>query len=696
MKSNRTLFGLAFLWLCQSAEAQDFYISPQGSDQANGMAAKAGPADTNGPFLTLARAQQAVRDLKKNGQLKEAITVHIEAGYYQLSRPLDFDIRDSGFAGREVSWQAENGPAIVSGGIDLQSCAAGDAGVWSCPTEGLALERIKYPDSNRKRGNIPGFELFVNDQRLQLARWPNSDWAHIKTPLAERTRFDTFEPLPTLPDDPASVQAHILAGNDWYDQYLPLLATDRQHNEITLAANTAYPLTSGRRFYLQNIQSELDAPGEWFYDKANSKILFMPPHGAAPKLMAVSALQNLINIKGAGHLAFRHLTFRYATGVGIAINNAAEVLLDGMEIANIGGRAVEAVNSSNITVANSHIHDTGEGGILIVGGDRNTLQASNNQVHNNHIHHFGRIVMMYTPAIEVAGVGARVTHNLIEQSPGAGIMIYGNDHLLEKNEIHHVCEQAYDCGAIYSGRDWTFRGNMIRYNSLHDIQGYGLKIVDANQNRAIYTAGGARGVYLDDAASSFNVTGNIFNRAGDMSIQLGGGRDNRIENNLFVTDSYAILVDNRWPAYNWMENKKRLTVVPYRGSIWRGKYPELAEPMLHENWPEGNSIRRNVIITNNAGRPAVRYQLPEYSNVLADNLVWSNSGSFGVDYDILDRLKKAGGAPWQTWINEGVEHGSLNADPCAVIDGNRVKFCAESPVYKIGYQALPEDIGLIK
>ena len=261
---NKFAFIIASLCFCATASAQDFYVSPSGSDQANGQFLQPNQQGDNGPFQSLARAQQAIRDLKKNGQFKEPVTIHISQGTYQLRKPLEFDIRDSGFAGREISWQAEKNATVISGGIPLPNCAPNDNKLWSCPVADLALDSIKYPNADRKKGNIPGFELFVNDQRLHLARWPDSEWAHIKIPLDEKTSFSSFEQFPPIQNGLNQAQIHIFAGNDWYDQYLPVLSADQDRNEIKLSANTVYPLASGRRFYLQNLQSELNAPGEWF------------------------------------------------------------------------------------------------------------------------------------------------------------------------------------------------------------------------------------------------------------------------------------------------------------------------------------------------------------------------------------------------------------------------------------------------
>jgi len=42
-----------------------------------------------------------------------------------------------------------------------------------------------------------------------------------------------------------------------------------------------------------------------------------------------------------------------------------------------------------------------------------------------------------------------VAHNLIHHAPHQAIALQGNDHVIEFNEIHHVCEESNDAGAIY-------------------------------------------------------------------------------------------------------------------------------------------------------------------------------------------------------------------------------------------------------
>jgi hypothetical protein len=681
--------------LSASASAQDFYVSPLGNDQATGVNSDPGSSNANGPFQTLARAQQAIRELKTSGQFKEAVTIHIASGTYHLAKPLNFDVRDTGFADRQIIWKAEASDTIISGGIALSNCAAENKTLWSCAVADMHLPESGPNKEPAKNNSIPTFNLFVDQNRLQLARWPDTDWVHIKQPLTEKNSYTSHEQIPDV-NNSEQTQVHIFAGNDWFDEYIPVASVDSHLNQINLAKNTTYPIISGERFYLENIQSELNTPGEWFYDQINAKILFIPPEQTIPKVIVASSLANLINIKGAHYLNFQNLNFRYTTGIPILITDANHITLDNIEINAVDSSALDTQNITELTISNSRIHDTGWMGVAINGGNRATLKPANNLIHNNYFHHLGKRFFAFSPAISTTGVGNRITHNLIENLPGAGVAINGNEHIFENNELSHICEQSSDCGAIYSGRNWTNRGNIIRSNSLHDIYGYGLQSVDPQTLAFKYANYGAVGVYLDDGVSGFSVIGNIFNKAGTNAIKVGGGRDHQIENNLFYTETCAICIDDRWPAYDWNANRKSLTEVPYQNPVWKAKYPELGLPMQHDTWPEGNVIKHNIIISTGSENVPIGYIVPALSSRFSDNLVWSTTGKVRISYTILDKSNQNGIASWPEWLALGWEKNSINADPCATLSGNKVTFCADTPAKKIGFQRLSNEMGLIK
>lgn len=193
---------------------------------------------------------------------------------------------------------------------------------------------------------------------------------------------------------------------------------------------------------------------------------------------------------------------------------------------------------------------------------------------------------MYRPAIALNGVGNKARHNFIHDAPHQAIAFSGNDHLIEFNRIERVCLESNDAGAIYSGRDWTWRGTIIRFNLFRDIVGF--------QNK------GCMGVYLDDMLCGTTVFGNIFVNVTRAAF-IGGGRDNIVENNVFVDCEPAVHVDARamgWASYNVETTmKERLMAVPYKQPPWSEKYPQLVNILEDEPAaPKGNIVRRNICV----------------------------------------------------------------------------------------------------
>ena len=87
--------------------------------------------------------------------------------------------------------------------------------------------------------------------------------------------------------------------------------------------------------------------------------------------------------------------------------------------------------------------------------------------------------------------------------------------------------------SFFLARDWTFRGNAVAYNHLHDIGGVGM---------------GAMGVYNDDCASGTHVVGDLFERV-KRALMIGGGRDINASGNIFVDCVPAVHLDARPGAW---------------------------------------------------------------------------------------------------------------------------------------------------
>jgi len=151
---------------------------------------------------------------------------------------------------------------------------------------------------------------------------------------------------------------------------------------------------------------------------------------------------------------------------------------------------------------------------------------------------------------------------------------------------------------------------------------------------------------MDDCVSGTEIYGNIFYKTTRAAF-LGGGRDHRVENNIFVDCDPAVQLDGRgldrspvWHGMVYDFMKRQLEAVPRE--LYRNRYPALAGLDRYYATdtgvpPEGNVVARNIC-TGSKWTSVGWHAKPEML-ALRDNLVGENPGF--VAPERLDfRLKK--------------------------------------------------------
>lgn len=275
----------------------------------------------------------------------------------------------------------------------------------------------------------------------------------------------------------------------------------------------------------------------------------------------------------------------------VRVSGGSHVRISNCTIRNTGQWAARVSGGNWHRVDHCTMYQMGGGGVGLSGGDRRTLTAAHHLADHNHIHHFGRVKRVYQPGITLGGVGNRAAHNSIHDAPHMGVGFSGNDHVIELNEVYNVCYESNDAGAIYTGRNWTMRGTVIRFNYLHDISGF--------EGR------GCVGVYLDDMFCGTKIIGNVFYRVTRAAF-IGGGRDCMIANNLFVDCKPAVHIDARalgWAhdhADRWIAEaaeKDTLSGVRYKQPPYATRYPQLVSILDEQpKAPRGNVVERNIAV----------------------------------------------------------------------------------------------------
>ena len=103
---------------------QVFFVATDGNDAWSGALPATNATKTDGPFATLQRAREAVRQYKRSPGLQQPVTVEVRAGTYVLSETLTFTAEDSGTAECSITFRAHPDEVV-------QLVGAKPVGGWS-------------------------------------------------------------------------------------------------------------------------------------------------------------------------------------------------------------------------------------------------------------------------------------------------------------------------------------------------------------------------------------------------------------------------------------------------------------------------------------------------------------------------------------------------------------------------------------
>ncbi len=584
-----------------------FYISTRGNDNWSGKLPL--PAKGDGPFATIARAQKAIQQLKQNNRVpKDGIVIEFMKGEYYLSKKVLINNDFSGKPDAPVIFRASPGQTVTfTGAVPVKNAR---------PVTDKVLLKLLSPKArkhvlvaNLRELGIEKFSgwksdppfLFYNGRTMSITRWPAEGFVKVVDVLKNKpfdvrgTKGDKVGKFVYQENQQSrwlsepDVWLHGYWFWDWSDGRQPIASIDSKKKIIELEPpHHGYGYRKGQWYYAFNLLSELDQPGEWMLDHKKGNLYFWPPGSLKTGQVTLSTTNGLFEVQGVSDLQFQNLNFERTRGAALRINQSKRVKVSHCNFRQIGQVSVSISAGESNSVENCHLSELFNSGITLSAGDRKTLTRANHQAINNEIHDYGRWKRMYCNAISIHGVGQKVAHNLIYDSPHIGIMFSGNDHLIELNEIHHVCQESNDAGAVYCGRDWTMRGTIIRHNYLHHLHGH--------ENR------GCSGIYLDDLYSGTLVHGNVMYDI-YRAFLIGGGRDVLVENNLMIDCKIGIHVDAR--GLGWAKfsvggvMKTRLDAMPIQSELWKSRYPKLPGLWKDEpGAPKGTLLRNNVGIPN--------------------------------------------------------------------------------------------------
>lgn len=672
---------LIMLFSVFSLDAKDFYVATDGSD--------AGTGEISAPFATLKQAQAAARNFQQ--KQVEPVFIWLREGTYFLNQPLCFTPEDSGRVDAPIQYGAflksDGTPekVVLSGGMTVSG--------WQDEGNGLFSAPLELPEE-------VGTQLFVETptgeiRRAIRARSPNIDpkdasqsyyfarRMEIKNHqcFSMRTTPGMLDTLILDAEGKIFPDAQIVTFQKWSTTFNRIQDFSPKTGRVTFPRSSgAFYFQKYNRFYVENVRAALDVPGEWYLDRQEKRLYYMPrkDEDLSQCCVTVAALpQTLVKIEGdweqerpVAYLTFQHLIFsftdadlspNYANSVQAAHTQKGAFDATGMHhcriekctFAHLGENAIRLMEGCHYnTIEQNHLYDLGAGGIALAaipkGQPSDTARTSHNRLHNNLIHHGGNIFHAAC-GIFFAGMAAdnRVTHNDVSNFYWAAMQFgwcwtadqpaYTERNEIAWNHIHHIGSGVLcDLAGIYTLGNST--GTTLHHNLIHDT---------ARFLRGTEGYGGW-GIYLDQGSCNITVENNVVYNTQDGGFHLHNTCypfNNRAYNNLFGFST------NNAMARNNTQNAKE--------------------------YPFGVAIERNIIFSDSPvmllGTGFARNQ----KVILNRNCYWCYTAPAEFYGKTLSQ--------WQA--DSGLDEESIVADPL-FYDAHRYDFRLkpQSPVFALGFK----------
>ena len=459
----------------------DFYVATDGNNDWSGEL-KAPNADrTDGPFATLTKARDAVRELKKRDTEKD-IVVMIRGGTYYLKDTVVFGLQDSAEDGHTITYAAyPDEEPVFSSGVKIEGWKELELRPEGLPE--LARAKVWVADVPKELGRFR--TLYDGDRRLPRARShvfsvnreksvedPHStllfspgtikNWANLEDVevVFRRSGFTmTILSLESVDEDRGTARTSIPAYGSLTEWRT---ASPQGANKMVMAVSSErlWGLSEGQRaIWVENVLEALDSPGEWVLNTQEGKLYLWPTNDKPGDNILAPCLRELIRVEGdidfdgptdtpVRGIAFKGLTFTQADrGVvekgDMSIQHDWEMIDKGDSLVRLRGAeecAVEECKFSNSgatavrldlycqrnRVINNEISHLGGAGILLIGYGPGTKDVNRqNEVVNNHIHHSGQIYWHSHGIVMWQSGDNRVVNNYIHHMPRKGICLAG-------------------------------------------------------------------------------------------------------------------------------------------------------------------------------------------------------------------------------------------------------------------------------
>jgi hypothetical protein len=398
-----------------AATQQTYYVSPDGSDSAQGT--------LTSPFKTITKVRDVVRTINDN--MTGDIIVYIRGGDYPITETIQIDESDSGTNGYRVYYQAYESETPI---IHSATLVSG----WSQHSGNIYKASLTQTQKLRT--------LYVNGERAYMASqevsssgsWGTytitagqASWAWISGSHSDGVTY-SLSSIPTLSN---ATDVEIMNKTTWNTNIVTVRETVVEDDQRVLKLSQPYASIAMNQNWgafstngdhtLSNAYEFLDSPGEFYLDRTtNTLYYYLNGEDMSTAEVYAPQLGVLLNVEGDSptsrveNVTFDGITFAYAE------SELPEV--DGSQ-----GKSTVQAATWKTAYADGNWHNDKYTSYDVLPGAINVNHADSVSFENGAIKHVGNEGINFTNDV----VNSQIVGNAITDIGGSGINIAHPQHV---------------------------------------------------------------------------------------------------------------------------------------------------------------------------------------------------------------------------------------------------------------------------
>ena len=578
--------------------ANDLIVATDGDDSNEGT--------LSAPLKTIEGAKEKL----KHNTSDEAVTVWFREGTYVISQEISFDSSDR----KNVTYRSYPGEKVeFSGSKEI-------SGFTETEINGV---RAFVADVEINGEEDYFRSLFKGEKRLSRSIYPKEGMLGIADPADNESVPASYSPdffrhaaafyvnKKDIIDfaNPTDVEVKIM--HYWCDEHLPIHSIDTGTGRIEVSSPTAMRIRVDDYFVYENVKEALSLSGEWYLDRSEEKLYYIPEEGDTPESTVLYAGVNekFFSITGAENISFQGIDFinsdwDYVNGqftgnpydaahhlygnikygavhpqaafevpAAVYVASSSEINFTDCLFKNISYTAIKFDKASvDCNVTSCKFDGIGANAVFIHGDFTVPATTQRINVRDCHIGYYGRIFNNAIGILLTHAYDCELMNNEIHDGWYTGVSIgwnWGysdnstNKIKVQNNLIYNIGNGwLSDMGGIYTlgiQPDTVLSGNEI-YNVGCDEGAYGY---------------GGWGIYLDEGSSGITVENNLVYDCSSQTFHQHYGKDNVIRNNIFAFGGEGAFIISRHEEHNSLTLQNNILVTDNAAMYSR---------TIEENW----------------------------------------------------------------------------------------------------------------